>query len=616
MPIQVITRLCLGALLFLAPREANVVSSHQHYDGDKGECKGTDNGSCNPTNTHENIIDTSILEALEIAPAAVAGEEIDEQVYEMKLPPSVPSTLLDYCNDVGITKRFQQLLREPLEVDTNTIESFSQEAGEWFMQRPDWFSDGGHDNVHWLSPLNHEAHNDYLQVLGDANFDNVLKSIGKYFELDSLVVYSVSFHAVSQVGGEQLDIQLDLTNTGNAAWNIVIPLLLPNKTEPELAIVESEEERVLKYQYQENVALLMGEDVNYYLTKFANDEMRLVATISVADVSIYNAETIVDSYIDQPFPPKDDAQWLYDHAGEHWTSEMNEISLPKHSDTKVERLEQTNKYHEYRMPRRQHLPEQTEEFDRDYADRLVRGAIDALHDPDCMSREFDVSSDGFDTDSATRVLQKCKVLVLRNVLDKTFLNEYRDDFADFIMAIHNGTVAATGTTTNNEGYFLHQIAHKRWEVVLPRTFAHQDLIMDQDVMNILLRRNILGRQMVLHSLGTALAEPGAEAQMWHHDDDYLFNDLFSISGISSHDLPSYAVTMMVPLLNMTNEHGPTEFCIGSSHLFALEGHPEVIPLKDESLRPVLKKFMDGHKEKSLSMEETYSPIKLWGRSAL
>jgi ectoine hydroxylase-related dioxygenase (phytanoyl-CoA dioxygenase family) len=592
---QAITRLCLSAVLLLAPpsRQANLVSSYHQNDGDDF-CRETENQKCNPIKTHENIIDRSILEALEISPAAVAGEEIDERVYEMKLPPSTRSTLLDYCNDVGITKRFQQLLREPLEVNTNTIESFSQETGQWFMQRPDWFSDG-HDNLHWLSPLNHQAHDDYLQVLGDANFDDLLESIGKYFELDSLVVYSVSFHAVSQVGeAEQANIQLDLANTNEAAWNIFIPLLLTNKTGPELVIVDGEREKELKYQLQENVALLMGEDVNYYLAKFAtDDEMILVTIISVADVSIYNAETIVNTYIDQPFPPKDDVQWLYDHAGEHWTSNMNEISLPKHSETIVERLERTSKYDEYRMPRRQHLSEDDQDFDRDYADRFVRGAIDALHDEDCMSGEFDVSSAAFNADSAARVLQKCKVLVLRNVLDKTFLNEYRDDVADFIMAIHNGTVAATGTTTNNENYFLNQIAHKRWEVVLPKTFAHEDLIMDQDVMNILLKRNILGHRMVLHSLGAALAEPGAEAQTWHNDDDYLFSDLFGISGIGGHDLPSYAVTMMLPLLNMTSEHGPTEFCIGSSYLFPLDGNSDFIPLKDESLRPVLKSFMLG-----------------------
>lgn len=99
--------------------------------------------------------------------------------------------------------------------------------------------------------------------------------------------------------------------------------------------------------------------------------------------------------------------------------------------------------------------------------------------------------------------------------------------------------------------------------------------------------------MVLHSLGAALSESGAEAQTWHNDDAYLFGDIFDASGIGTHDLPSYAVTMMVPLLNMTSDHGPTEFCMGSSYLMSLDGHPDHIPLKNESLRPILKSYKYG-----------------------
>ena len=37
------------------------------------------------------------------------------------------------------------------------------------------------------------------------------------------------------------------------------------------------------------------------------------------------------------------------------------------------------------------------------------------------------------------------------------------------------------------------------------------------------------------------------------------------------DLPDYSITMMVPLLNITVDHCPTEFCIGSSWIEGIPG---------------------------------------------
>ena len=134
-----------------------------------------------------------------------------------------------------------------------------------------------------------------------------------------------------------------------------------------------------------------------------------------------------------------------------------------------------------------------------------------------------------------------------------------------------------------------QLDHKRWEVILPREFAHDDIIADGDVMDIVMDDRILGPDLVLHSLGSAIAEPGADAQRWHVDDDYLFAEAgFDTSGIGGHDLPPYAITMMIPLLNMTSSHGPTEFCMGSSFLSGL--NPRKIKLDDERLRSVVNAY--------------------------
>ena len=71
---------------------------------------------------------------------------------------------------------------------------------------------------------------------------------------------------------------------------------------------------------------------------------------------------------------------------------------------------------------------------------------------------------------------------------------------------------------------------------------------------------ILGDDLSFHSLGTALAQPGANTQAWHKDASYLFLELYlHTNGLAGHDLPAYIIKMTVPLLNITVDHGPTEF---------------------------------------------------------
>ena len=93
--------------------------------------------------------------------------------------------------------------------------------------------------------------------------------------------------------------------------------------------------------------------------------------------------------------------------------------------------------------------------------------------------------------------------------------------------------------------------------------------------NVLQHPRILGPGLVLHSLGSVVAEPGTGAQDWHVDNAYPFEgvrhdeekhdggDDSEVAQVGGHDLPSYAVTMLTPLHNLSARHGPTEFCLGA-----------------------------------------------------
>ena len=130
-------------------------------------------------------------------------------------------------------------------------------------------------------------------------------------------------------------------------------------------------------------------------------------------------------------------------------------------------------------------------------------------------------------------------MVLRNVFNKTFLTEYHNNFTNYINAINSDRISADGWTSNGENFYMHMINDLRWDFVLPREFAHPDLLTNPRVMEVLMDDVILGDDLSLHSLGTDLAEPGANAQAWHQNASYiLLESSLQTNDIAGNDLPA------------------------------------------------------------------------------
>ena len=100
-------------------------------------------------------------------------------------------------------------------------------------------------------------------------------------------------------------------------------------------------------------------------------------------------------------------------------------------------------------------------------------------------------------------------------------------------------------------------------------------------------REILGKDVVLIHKGMFLSLPGAERQVYHQDGLHL---------TTQYQKPCHAINVFIPLLDMTMEHGPTEFCLGSHIL----GNDE---LKSEFLEtplvsagtPIIFDYRLGHR---------------------
>ena len=224
-------------------------------------------------------------------------------------------------------------------------------------------------------------------------------------------------------------------------------------------------------------------------------------------------------------------------------------------------------------------------------------ALGAARDSDCTEREFDWASAGeagslqraSTMREMVRVFDKCRLLVLRNALSASDSAQMRGAVEQYIVRLANGTISAAGNSTTGETYFLHSLHDKRWEVLLPRELAMAALVMHPAALAVADAAlsgaaNATGAGAgadagsgagaVLHSFGSALAEPKCAAQRWHTDAPAPFvterEDALKHTGQPPHDLPSMAMTVLAPVLDMRNEHGPTEFCVGSSRWYGLD----------------------------------------------
>ena len=97
-----------------------------------------------------------------------------------------------------------------------------------------------------------------------------------------------------------------------------------------------------------------------------------------------------------------------------------------------------------------------------------------------------------------------------------------------------------------------------------------------------LARRLLGNDIIIGEMGVVISHPGAGPQEMHRDSEFLFGDLDIEVG-----LPPFAMTMLVPLRDVTPEMGPTEFWLGTHMVgdpcVAERQNPVTVPLSAGSV---------------------------------
>lgn len=238
------------------------------------------------------------------------GEVVAPNAYRISIPPELTKAMKEYCDRIGMTDLARNLiLSEENNIEPDGYRFIELDGLLWFAQRPakKWLSD-----MHWISPADESGHEVYLQLLRENGFLSVLNTIGEQLDLDGLAAYHLTFIVVSHC--EEGFVHYDTRDTGDKVFNVIIPLETARGSPPELVITDYKDGTPGRLKYEENVAILIGDDVHHATSECDYRDnpgtMRLAATVYVADINQDNAETIASTTLTQAFPPPD-AKWVY-----------------------------------------------------------------------------------------------------------------------------------------------------------------------------------------------------------------------------------------------------------------------------------------------------------------
>ena len=240
--------------------------------------------------------------------------------------PSIREALLGFARDLGVVNIFRRLLIDGNPLPPGTDLEVVLNGHNWYIDRPQkhWDSD-----MHWVSPSDEEAHSGFLEALGGAGFDEVLRAIGERFDLDGLYIYHLTFIGVSRCNEGY--IHHDFKHTDGKAFNVIVPLMLVDGSPPELILTTDDDEDVMGlHKYRYDVGSIVG-DYAMHATASCDyrDEngMRLAATIYFADVNDDNVDAVIDSFT-QMYPPHE-PEFLPPYQSLHWDPNDPSVTLPR-----------------------------------------------------------------------------------------------------------------------------------------------------------------------------------------------------------------------------------------------------------------------------------------------
>jgi len=149
-------------------------------------------------------------------------------------------------------------------------------------------------------------------------------------------------------------------------------------------------------------------------------------------------------------------------------------------------------------------------------------------------------------------------LLIRNVYTKEFINALKDSYIKQYEKYFTEREHMDALTVGDKRYMI--------TVKLSTPFNTPKIYANPFFYDLMV--GLLGDECILQGLGSVTSLPGSEEQHWHHDHPPLFYDIH----IDPH-LPSYAITVIIPLIDLNEQTGTTAMML-RSHRYPRGGHPK------------------------------------------
>jgi len=174
--------------------------------------------------------------------------------------------------------------------------------------------------------------------------------------------------------------------------------------------------------------------------------------------------------------------------------------------------------------------------------------------PEVTVTEEDIRNNGFSESKlqhAANIYNENGCLIINNIFSKEFIDSLRDSYIKqykkyFIEREHSNAL---------------RVGDKRYMITVKLATPFNTPKLYANPFFYELIKGLLGDGCILQALGSVTSLPGSEEQHWHRDHPPLFYD----TNIDPY-LPSYAITVIIPLIDLNELSGTTAMML-KSHRF-------------------------------------------------
>lgn len=258
---------------------------------------------------------------------------IDPYAALVGLPDRLVPTIQSYVKQLGLYELFHELLYEdPCEQSGGrfyrTMNPHANGTNTdlwWYAMRPGrrWNSD-----MHWFSVSNERTHEFMLRMLAEGGLEEALDAIGRHYNLDSIMIESATFVAVSHC--EDSFLHTDFEDVDGKAFNLLIPVHAVSGSGPELSVAgdryvivkgkQKLREVRTGIKYDEGVGMLVGDNTRHGTRECdhrADGEIRIGLSVYFADLTPTVLEYLDDD-MSGIFPTAGTKEFYWAQRGRQW----------------------------------------------------------------------------------------------------------------------------------------------------------------------------------------------------------------------------------------------------------------------------------------------------------